>query len=279
MRMTNQIRRRRTNRRLGSESLEARQLLTTVAYDYPLMTDYTVFADSAANAIEVHDNSVGYHDDIFHGPSPRSGEGPISFSQPEHGEVVRGEGGDLLYTPASGYQGHDQFVYTTTGYYGSTYDVTVSLRVVHPFVAVPDWTLLAAGENETVEIDVLANDQWNVSGGYGRPAIVDQQPSPDLSIIAVTECSHGGTVAISDDGQTVLYTPADGFEGLDEFSYTVVDADGHRRDAVAQVRITSDSTDPSDAPHFRWHDEFVYEMISRQWRRTIPVISSCSTGR
>jgi cyclophilin family peptidyl-prolyl cis-trans isomerase/glutaredoxin len=58
-------------------------------------------------------------------------------------------------------------------------------------------------------INALANDI--VTGGSNS----------ELIITAVGPTSGGGTVTISQDGKTLIYTPAPNFEGLDTFTYTV----------------------------------------------------------
>ncbi|MDA1053417.1 MAG: Ig-like domain-containing protein [Planctomycetota bacterium] len=80
--------------------------------------------------------------------------------------------------------------------------------------------------NSSVTIDVLAND-------------VDLD-SDALTIAGVSQAGHG-TVAISDDGSLLTYTPEAGYFGADEFTYTVTDPDGNI--ATASVNVDVDVID------------------------------------
>ena len=75
------------------------------------------------------------------------------------------------------------------------------------------------GRNEPIDVDVRANDS---------------DPDGDaLTVDSVTQPQHG-SAAIQPDG-TVRYTPADGFEGTDGFTYSV--SDGRGRTATAGVSV------------------------------------------
>lgn len=72
-------------------------------------------------------------------------------------------------------------------------------------------------------IDDIAND--SVSTHAGKPITIDPFindlfSNPDKKITGVTAPAHG-TVTISADGKTVLYTPNAGYVGNDVFNYTV----------------------------------------------------------
>jgi hypothetical protein len=88
-----------------------------------------------------------------------------------------------------------------------------------PPAAVDDTATTA--EDVAVTIDVLANDSDPDAG--------------TLTIVAVTQPA-GGTVAISDDGMRLVYTPATNFAGEVTFSYTV--SDGQGGTATADVTVT-----------------------------------------
>jgi hypothetical protein len=72
-----------------------------------------------------------------------------------------------------------------------------------------------------VVISVLAND----SDGDGGV----------LSVVGVSQPAHGN-VAISGGGQTVTYTPNAGYQGPDNFTYTI--SDGQGGSAMATVTVT-----------------------------------------
>ena len=73
-------------------------------------------------------------------------------------------------------------------------------------------------------IDVLANDSHDVDGTA-------------YSLVSVTD-PENGTVSYDASAGTVTYTPADGWRGLAEFSYTVADDDNPTRSDRGAVSIT-----------------------------------------
>ena len=77
-------------------------------------------------------------------------------------------------------------------------------------------------KNKAVTIRVLTNDKPGVEA---------------LSIIAVTSPKQGGTVEISRDSRTIVYTPPEGFTGTDSFRYTVKDEEGNSAAAYVSVKV------------------------------------------
>ena len=89
-----------------------------------------------------------------------------------------------------------------------------------PPVAVPD---AATTDVDTpVTIDVLANDS--------------DPDGDDLTIADASSSAAGGTVDVAPDGSELTYTPPSGYEGLDQFAYTVDDGNGGTD--VANVTVT-----------------------------------------
>ncbi|MEO1057822.1 MAG: Ig-like domain-containing protein [Actinomycetota bacterium] len=88
-----------------------------------------------------------------------------------------------------------------------------------PPVAVADAVTARTGAN--VQISVTANDY-----------------DPDGEAIAVSEVGRAsnGIVEIG-TASTVVYTPEDGYVGLDEFTYTIVDGDGSTAQATVVVEL------------------------------------------
>jgi VCBS repeat-containing protein len=87
--------------------------------------------------------------------------------------------------------------------------------------ATADTATVAQDSDTGVVIDVLNNDED-----------VDGDP---LTITAVGKAANG-IVAISSDKKTVTYTPDEGFNGTDGFTYTV--SDGNGGTATAEVTVT-----------------------------------------
>lgn len=113
---------------------------------------------------------------------------------------------------------------TSLGVNGSEVDAgTPSLAVAQPDrgpVAVDDYVTTTAGAPVTVA--VLNNDSA-------------ADPISQLVKVTLVAGPRGGTVVVN-PARAVTYTPAVGFTGIDEFSYTVTDSNGFT--AMAKVRVT-----------------------------------------
>jgi VCBS repeat-containing protein len=116
----------------------------------------------------------------------------------------------------------DSFTYTVSdGNGGSdTATVTVTVNGVNdPPVAVNDSAITK--KDTSVIIDVLSNDS--------DPDIGDM-----LTVDSVTQGTNG---SVSNNGSYVTYTPATGFNGTDNFSYTVSDGNGGTDTATVNVTV------------------------------------------
>lgn len=128
--------------------------------------------------------------------------------------VIDADGKAVKYTPPLSFVGRDEFTYTTTSQSGrretATVTVTVALQFVDP-VAVDD-SFDVPTNSIGFPLSVLAND---VEGRGGA-----------LIVSSVTDPDKGGSVTIGSGGQSIRYTPARGFGGTEQFSYTATDATG-----------------------------------------------------
>ena len=125
-------------------------------------------------------------------------------------------GNAVIYTPAFGFVGTDNFSYTINDVFGQSATATVTVAVAPPGapVAVNDAATAQAGT--PITIDVLAND-------FGTGIAVSGVGVPS-----------NGTASIS--GNAVIYTAKAGFTGTDSFNYTIGDSFG--RTATATVTVT-----------------------------------------
>ena len=153
-----------------------------------------------------------------------------STTTASHGSVSISDG-KIIYTPADGYNGNDTFSYTISdGKSESTANVTVivNAKKENPNIAPVAKDDIATTAYETaVTINVLANDS--------------DEDGDSLSISSTTKASHG-TVSIRDE--KVVYTPNDGYEGSDSFSYTITDGE---EESSANVSVTVEEK-PNTAP-------------------------------
>ena len=131
---------------------------------------------------------------------------------------------NLLYTPNADYNGYDSFVFGVDDGQGGSDTGTVSIRI-RP---VGDAPVVGSDEAETkagmaVDVEVLTND-----GDADGDA---------LEIVGVTQGANGSVLINGDD--TLRYQPNEGFKGLDGFTYTVGDAEGHTATATVSVRVNA----------------------------------------
>ena len=146
----------------------------------------------------------------------------IAVSNPRHGVVNVLPDQRIRYVPQSGFVGIDNFTYTVLDQQGATASATVTVKVVAENsapIAMDDAFDVVA--DTTTVLAVLANDS-DPDGGT-------------LQVVGFTMPSHGNLVFNSAD-KTFAYTPAAGYEGQDQFTYTIRDNRG--ASASASVTLT-----------------------------------------
>jgi subtilisin family serine protease len=146
---------------------------------------------------------------------------------PADGSVTISDG-KIVYTPNDGYEGSDSFDYTISdGELTTTATVTVTVEEKPNTAPVATDDTATTAYETAVSIDVLANDS--------------DEDADALSITSTTTPSHG-SVTINDG--KVVYTPDDGYEGDDSFSYTISDGD---LTSTANISVTVEEQ-PNTAP-------------------------------
>lgn len=143
-----------------------------------------------------------------------------SVTHPPNG-TIHNNGSDVTYTPDPGFSGVDRFAYTISDGNGGTDTaaVTIAVDLVNdPPVAVDDEA--TTSEDTPIAISVLPNDS---------------DPDGDaLDVQSVTNPNHGTAVP---SGNSIVYTPDPGFDGADEFTYTVSDGQGGTSTATVTVTV------------------------------------------
>jgi large repetitive protein len=142
------------------------------------------------------------------------------------GTVSIANGGrSLIYTPPVGFTGRDSFTYTVTPLVGQSATATVNINVSFLStvpIAVDDSFQVPEGSS-AIALNVLDNDVPSQVGG--------------ITIISVTPGSQGGQTSLAGGNQTVRYTPRPGFNGTEEFTYSISDTAGNVSSAKATVNL------------------------------------------
>ncbi|MFA5941428.1 MAG: retention module-containing protein, partial [Sinimarinibacterium sp.] len=150
-------------------------------------------------------------------------------TQGVNGTVTIGADGNVIYTPNPGFNGSDSFTYTVSDGNGGTDTATVTVNVGAVNDA-PDAVddVVGTPEDTPITIPVLVND----SDPDGDP----------LTVTGVTQGANG-TVTIGPDGNPI-YTPNEGFNGTDSFTYTISDGQGGSDTATVTVNVESVNDGP-----------------------------------
>ena len=162
-----------------------------------------------------------------------------SVTQSQHGGVITisADGHSVQYQPAADFVGEDTFTYTVDNFMTATVKVQVIRRVRD------DQFRVDAADGPQV-LPVLVNDPFGAD--YSGPG----------QITAVTPTAGGGTVTISSDRHSIVYTPRAGFVGTDTFTYTV---DGTQK---AEVSVVVDALQSELAQKFANLDAYVQFLIN-----------------
>ena len=138
-------------------------------------------------------------------------------SAPAHGTATI-SGRTVTYTPAAAfYGGTDSLTYTATNAGGTSAPATITITVATPGAPVAAAKAVGTPYNTAATIDL--------SGSIAGTSV---------SIVTVTAPLHGTTTA---SGESVTYTPAPAFTGIDTFTYTATNPGGTSVPAAVTVTV------------------------------------------
>ena len=168
----------------------------------------TVAEDSSNNTLTVLSN-----DTITAGSNAVLSVQSVSTGSAGGTLTVAADGKSIRYSPPANFNGNEVFTYAAVNQdnVSATATVTVTVTPVNDNPAgVPDAVTVNQGSTQNV-LNVLANDT------------ADPDTNETLTITAVSGMNKGGTVTISADKKSLLYTPSTSFIGTETFTYTVSD--------------------------------------------------------
>jgi uncharacterized secreted protein with C-terminal beta-propeller domain len=181
--------------------------------------------------------------------------------------AIAEDGKSLVFTPTENFYGSVSFTYTVFDEVRGLQTATVFIaieRVADDLVAGDDTFDVEPGA-QGVPLHVLGNDVdpdvitsgfslahlarlqlTNYQVGYDvvTSSVVQLDDPNDpyffvngIRITAVSAADHGGTVEIDAYGRFLNYTPAEGFEGAETFTYTIETADGRTDTATVSIHV------------------------------------------
>jgi hypothetical protein len=143
---------------------------------------------------------------------------------------ISADGKAILYTPPNAFVGSDSFSYTVRDSFGNTSTadvaVTVQFQSADP-IAIDDTFNVPQGSSNRA-LNVLENDIPSTVGG--------------ISVSSVTRGSAGGFLEVTGGGQSIRYTPPAGFNGTEQFTYTIQDGAGKISSATGTVHLLPGAT-------------------------------------
>jgi|GEM_PF-1609503 len=147
----------------------------------------------------------------------------------------------ILYTPPADFTGTDMFQYTITDDDGNASTATVTITVVEGSIG--NYTPTATDDTATVNadsgdntIDVLNNDNFGVDGAIdGGLTMTNGTLTSASANSGDIRIDNKGTDDTTDD--VFIYTPEQGFTGVDTFKYTITDASGDASTATVTVTV------------------------------------------
>ncbi len=172
------------------------------------------------------------------------------------GTAVNNGGTSITYTPANGFYGVESFDYTIIDAFGDTSTATVTIDVGEQLTE-PDTYVVLENSSDN-DFPVLVNDD-----------ILERFPA-DYTISATGTPDQGGVVTIDGSGPNnqLLYTPAADFDGIETFTYTVIDKTGATLVETVTVEVITEESDRDFA-------EFRVEITGVN---DIPVLAGISNG-
>ena len=150
-----------------------------------------------------------------------------SVTQPTNGKASN-NGNNVIYAPASNFNGVDTFTYIASDGKGgtATATVTISVAIVNdPPVADDDSA--ATDEDAPVTISVLSNDS-----------------DPDRDSLVVESVTQPTNGKASNNGSSVTYIPDTDFNGTNTFTYTITDGKGGTAKAAVTVTVRAVNDSP-----------------------------------
>lgn len=188
----------------------------------PQNDTFTVVEDAAEATFDVLAN------DTTDNPAETLSISAVGASQKGSTLTISSDGKTLRYKPGANFNGTEVLTYTLRDSGGATAlgQVTFNVTAVNDPPNAVDDSLTALSSAATTTLNVLQNDINVDQGETQRITAVSQPPS------------GSGSLAISSDGQKLIYTPpSTTFQGNFSFTYTIDDGTGLTDTATVSLSV------------------------------------------
>jgi CshA-type fibril repeat protein len=191
-------------------------VMVVVKEDVPRGVDNTVITQGGQPiTVDILSDDVDPNDDLLT---------VKGITDPANGTADYNDDGTVTYTPDPGFIGTETFTYTVCDAEENCDIAAITVTVENtPPSPLNDYASTLV--NTPVSIPVLDNDK-DINGD-------------PLNLVGISTPPANGTVTINPDG-TVTYTPNEGFEGTDTFTYLVEDDKGGITVATVTVTVSDE---------------------------------------
>lgn len=117
------------------------------------------------------------------------------------------------------------------------------------------------------------DDNYDIDGTIGSSVLTvldNDSFGDDATVSTISSPSNGGTASIAPDGQSIVYTAASGYSGLDSFSYSLTDSSGNV--SIGQVTLSISNAVSLNIPPLAVAD--VYTVITDSSNNTLSVLAN-----
>lgn len=176
------------------------------------------------------------------------------LADPVHGKLI-GTEPNFVYTPELNFSGVDSFSFKVNDGVLDSNSAFVSITIApenDPPVAKDDVVEITEDTN-MVTLNVLEND-----------TDIDRD---QLTLLSAAE-GKSGSIVISSDNKTIIYTPTKNFSGTDTFTYTVSDSRGGTDTGTVRIKVIAINDLPSikskpDVSLIRVGSKFSYDVNAK----------------